>query len=169
MAAPLLVLYEASVWIVHFFGAKPFETDGGADTLAIIDMAKQILVIATRNSGKSAEIKEMLKDFPVLVKDLNDFGPIPEPVEDGETFEENAYKKASFTSKVLGLPALADDSGLQVETLWAPRVCVRPVMPGPGNRSREQHKTSYSSVRKGEPQSPVLLCSYPWLCLRAPP
>ncbi len=80
-------------------------------------VAEHILVIATRNRGKSAEIKEMLADFPVLVKDLNDFGPIPEPVEDGKTFEENAYKKASFTAKILGLPALADDSGLLVDAL----------------------------------------------------
>jgi XTP/dITP diphosphohydrolase len=80
-------------------------------------MAKQILVIATKNKGKSAEIKGVLKDFPILVKDLNDFGPIPEPVEDGATFEENAYKKAGFTAKVLGLPALADDSGLEVQAL----------------------------------------------------
>ncbi len=80
-------------------------------------MAEQILVIATKNKGKSAEIKGVLKDFPILVKDLNDFGPIPEPVEDGATFEENAYKKAGFTAKVLGLPALADDSGLEVQAL----------------------------------------------------
>jgi XTP/dITP diphosphohydrolase len=71
-----------------------------------------ILVIATKNRGKSAEIKGVLKDFPVLVKDLNDFGPLVEPVEDGATFEENAYKKASFTAKVL-----ADDSGLEVQAL----------------------------------------------------
>lgn len=82
-----------------------------------IDAANQILVIATRNRGKSAEIRKMLADFPILVKDLNDFGPIPQPVEDAETFEENAYKKASFTAKILGLPALADDSGLSVEAL----------------------------------------------------
>jgi len=76
-----------------------------------------IVVIATKNRGKSAEIKGMLKDFPVLLKDLNDFGPIAEPVEDGATFEENAYKKSSFTARVLGLPALADDSGLEVQAL----------------------------------------------------
>jgi XTP/dITP diphosphohydrolase len=80
-------------------------------------MEKLILVIATKNRGKSAEIKDFLKDFPIDVKDLNDFGPIPQPVEDGQTFEENAYKKASFTAKCLGLPALADDSGLVVEAL----------------------------------------------------
>ncbi len=80
-------------------------------------MEKAILVIATKNKGKSAEIKNFLKDFPVDVKDLNDFGPIPEVVEDGKTFEENAYKKAGFTAKILGLPCLADDSGLEVEAL----------------------------------------------------
>lgn len=80
-------------------------------------MAKPILVLATKNKGKSAEIRDFLKDFPIDIKDLNDFGPIPEVVEDGNTFEENAYKKAGFTAKVLGLPALADDSGLEVEAL----------------------------------------------------
>jgi len=76
-----------------------------------------ILVVATKNRGKSEEIRSFLKGFPVEIRDLNDFGPIPEVSEDGQTFEENAYKKASFTAKVLGFPALADDSGLEVEAL----------------------------------------------------
>lgn len=75
------------------------------------------LVIATGNPGKTAEIRELLADFPITIKNLDDFGPIPPVVEDGGSFEENAYKKASFVSKVLGLPALADDSGLVVEAL----------------------------------------------------
>lgn len=75
------------------------------------------IVIATRNKGKTAEIWEMLKDFPVIIKNLDDFGPIPEIEEDGETFDENAYIKASVTARILGLPALADDSGLMVEAL----------------------------------------------------
>jgi XTP/dITP diphosphohydrolase len=75
------------------------------------------LVIATRNKGKTAEIRDLLKDFPVEIKNLDDFGPIPTLEEDGETFDENAYKKASFAAKILGLPALADDSGLLVEAL----------------------------------------------------
>jgi len=75
------------------------------------------LVIATRNQGKLKEISDLLKDYPVDIKSLDDFGPIPEVVEDGNTFEENAYKKASFTARVLGFPALADDSGLVVEAL----------------------------------------------------
>jgi XTP/dITP diphosphohydrolase len=75
------------------------------------------LVLATYNQGKSQEIKRLFKDSPVQIKDLSDFGPIPPVVEDGETFDDNAYKKASFTSRVLGLPAIADDSGLVVPAL----------------------------------------------------
>ena len=76
-----------------------------------------ILVIATKNPGKAAEIEDLLAGFPIDIRSLNDFGPIPPVVEDGLSFDENAYKKASFTAKVLGLPALADDSGLVVEAL----------------------------------------------------
>jgi len=76
-----------------------------------------ILVIATRNKGKTKEIKDLLRDFPVDIKNIDDFGPIPHLEEDGATFDENAYKKASFAARILGLPALADDSGLTVEAL----------------------------------------------------
>jgi len=75
------------------------------------------LVIATRNAGKIREISDLLAGFPVEIKGLNDFGPIPEIEEDGVDFDENAYKKASFVSRVLGMPALADDSGLVVDAL----------------------------------------------------
>ncbi len=76
-----------------------------------------ILVLATRNPGKTAEIRDLFAGFPVDVRDLTAFGPIPEVEEDGATFEENAYKKASFTARVLGVPALSDDSGLCVPAL----------------------------------------------------
>jgi XTP/dITP diphosphohydrolase len=75
------------------------------------------LVLATKNKGKTEELRELLADFPVEIKNLSDFGKIPAIQEDGETFEENAVKKARFTAKILGLPALADDSGLMVEAL----------------------------------------------------
>ncbi len=76
-----------------------------------------VIVLATRNQGKTSEIRAMLKDYPVELMNLDDFGPIPEVVEDGETFDDNAYKKASFTARVLGHPTIADDSGLVVEVL----------------------------------------------------
>ncbi len=78
---------------------------------------KQILVLATTNKGKTRELSNLLKDHPIEIKNLSDFGPIPEVIEDGETFDDNAYKKAAFTARVLGYPALADDSGLCVEAL----------------------------------------------------
>jgi len=77
----------------------------------------RIIVLATRNSGKVREFQQLLKNFPVEIKNLDDFGPIPEVEEDGNTFDDNAYKKALFTAKVLGLPAISDDSGLVVEAL----------------------------------------------------
>ncbi len=80
-------------------------------------MIDRPLVLATRNSGKIAEFKTFFTGFPTQVKSLNDFGPTPQAVEDGKTFEDNAYKKAHFTARVLGFPALADDSGLVVEAL----------------------------------------------------
>ena len=78
---------------------------------------RQWLVLASRNAGKTGELRELLKDFPIEIKNLDDFGPIPPVEEDGTTFDENAYKKAAFTAKVLGLPTLADDSGLEVDAL----------------------------------------------------
>jgi XTP/dITP diphosphohydrolase len=75
------------------------------------------IVLATRNQGKTDEIKALLNPFKIDIRNLDGFGPIPPIVEDGETFEENAYKKASLTARYLGLPALADDSGLVVEAL----------------------------------------------------
>jgi len=75
------------------------------------------LVLATRNKGKITEFKRLLADFDIEIKSLDDFGPIPPVIEDGMTFEDNAVKKACFTARILGLPALADDSGLVVKAL----------------------------------------------------
>jgi len=80
-------------------------------------MPDKTIVLATSNKGKISEIKELLKGYDIGIKSLLDFDPIPPVVENGETFEDNAYKKASFTSKALGFPSLADDSGLVVEAL----------------------------------------------------
>lgn len=76
-----------------------------------------LVVLATSNQNKVHEFKQLIADFPVTVKSLADFGPLPEVVEDGLSFDENAYKKAHHYAKVLGIPAIADDSGLVVEAL----------------------------------------------------
>lgn len=80
-------------------------------------MKEQIIILATKNQGKIKEIKELLAGQPARILDLSDFGPTPEPIEDADTFEDNAYHKAYFYARILGFPALADDSGLVVEAL----------------------------------------------------
>ena len=80
-------------------------------------MERFTLVLATRNPGKTREIRHLLQHHPIELMNLEDFGPTPEPREDADTFEENAFRKAHFYARILGLPALADDSGLEVEAL----------------------------------------------------
>ena len=75
------------------------------------------LVIATRNAGKIKEIEVLLADLGVRVKGLADFPVMPEVEEDGVTFLDNARKKAEAVAGYTGLPALADDSGLEVAAL----------------------------------------------------
>ena len=76
-----------------------------------------IIVLATNNQNKVEEFNSILKDFSVEIRSLADFGPLPEAIEDGDSFDENAYKKALHVARVLGLPAIADDSGLVVDAL----------------------------------------------------
>ncbi len=76
-----------------------------------------IIVLATGNQNKLKEMQAILKDTGITVRTIKDFGPMPEPVEDGETFDDNAYKKSLHYAKMLGLPCLADDSGIVVNAL----------------------------------------------------
>lgn len=75
------------------------------------------IVFATANEGKVKEIKEILKDFPIEVLSMKEMGITANIEEDGTTFEENSLIKARAISKLTGLPALADDSGLEVDYL----------------------------------------------------
>jgi len=75
------------------------------------------LVVATRNRGKLLEIQAMLTGLVASVRCAGDFPGLPDTVEDGATFEENALKKAREAVRFCGLPALADDSGLVVDAL----------------------------------------------------
>ena len=73
------------------------------------------IVVATNNSGKLREIKEILKDYEIIsLKDLNLNIKI---MEDGKTFKENALKKAKEVFKATNIPSIADDSGLCIDSL----------------------------------------------------
>jgi len=75
------------------------------------------IVIATKNKGKLLEMKEAFSDLPVEIVPLSAFEGIPDAVEDGETFIENAKIKAEFFMKETGCACIADDSGLEVDVL----------------------------------------------------
>jgi XTP/dITP diphosphohydrolase len=74
------------------------------------------LIIASHNQGKVREIGELLAPFGVETVSAGDLD-LPEPIEDGLTFIANAEIKALAAAKAAGLPALADDSGLEVAAL----------------------------------------------------
>jgi XTP/dITP diphosphohydrolase len=83
------------------------------------------LLVATRSTHKLRELRELLGLDADLV-DLDDIGIPDEAVEDGQTFDSNASKKARFYATLSGLPTLADDSGLEVDALGG----------GPGVRTK---------------------------------
>ena len=74
------------------------------------------VVLATHNSGKLKEMRELLAPHGVEVVSAGELG-LPEPEENGATFEANAKIKAEAAAKAANLPAFADDSGLAVEAL----------------------------------------------------
>jgi XTP/dITP diphosphohydrolase len=75
------------------------------------------IVFATGNEGKVREVREMLDGMGIELVSLSDYAHVPEIVEDGKSFLENALKKAKIISEFTGETVLADDSGLQVDTL----------------------------------------------------
>jgi XTP/dITP diphosphohydrolase len=79
--------------------------------------ANNVVVIATRNQGKIKEFAGLFRDKGMEVRSLADYEGLPPIVEDGATFAENALIKAKTIASHLGIPVLADDSGLCVDAL----------------------------------------------------
>ena len=102
-------------------------------------MSKHAFVFATRNSGKLSEVRAILGDR-IEIRGLDEFLDVPEVIEDGETFEANAVKKAAVICRHLGLPTIADDSGLEVDALdGAPGVrSARFAGPNASDRARNE-------------------------------
>ncbi len=74
------------------------------------------IVLATNNPKKRVELERILDGLDVQLVPMGELG-LPSPVEDGDTFEANALIKARAAAAATGLPALADDSGLEVDAL----------------------------------------------------
>lgn len=75
------------------------------------------LILATRNPGKVREIQSLLDGLPLRISSLPEYPDIPVVVEDGTTLEANAAKKAHQIFMATGVPALSDDTGLEVYSL----------------------------------------------------
>ena len=76
---------------------------------------EKVVVVASTNQGKIDEFRQMLEPEGYTVKSLKD---LPHPIEideTGKTFAENAVLKAMSVTKVFGIPAIADDSGLEID------------------------------------------------------
>jgi XTP/dITP diphosphohydrolase len=80
-------------------------------------MVVKELVLATRNRHKGEELAALLGDLGLRIRTLADFPDAPEVEEDGETCQANAIKKARQIAQSTGLPAVADDTGLEVDAL----------------------------------------------------
>lgn len=76
-----------------------------------------VIVVATKNGGKVKEFAHALQKRGKTTKSLLDYPEIPDIIEDGDTFAANARIKAKTTGDALGVPVLADDSGLCVDRL----------------------------------------------------
>lgn len=73
------------------------------------------IIFATQNEGKIKEIRDIMQDMNVEILTMKEAGISIDVIEDGQTFEANAIKKAEEISKVSGCIVLADDSGLEID------------------------------------------------------
>jgi XTP/dITP diphosphohydrolase len=76
-----------------------------------------IILFATQNFGKVKEVKKLFKEKGIEVLTFTGIEDIPNVIEDGDTFESNAKKKATAFYKAFRIPVLTDDSGLAVDQL----------------------------------------------------
>lgn len=81
------------------------------------EMKSNRVVFASKNRGKIRELKALLEGLGVALLSLHDYPDAPDISEDGHTFFENALKKARAVSEYTGLIVIADDSGLEVDSL----------------------------------------------------
>ena len=109
------------------------------------------LVLATGNRHKVEEIRHILKSLPVIIRDLSEFDPVPEIIEDGETLRENAIKKARTVALALKAWALADDTGLEVDFLHGKPGVYSARWAGPGCSYADNNRKLLVSL-KGVPR-----------------
>jgi len=111
------------------------------------------LLIATRNQGKTDEIRQALEGLPYRVLSMAELGrDLPEVEEDGATLLENAQLKARAYAKTSGLLALADDSGLEVDALDGAPGVISARWAGPGATDADNNQKLMAELAQlGDP------------------
>ncbi len=104
------------------------------------------VVLATGNQGKVKEMADLLQDFGLNVLPQSDFS-IDDVAETGTTFIENAIIKARHAAKISGLPAIADDSGLEVDFLNGAPGVYSARFAGEGKNDRDNYAKLLSEMR----------------------
>jgi XTP/dITP diphosphohydrolase len=123
----------------------------------------QDLLVATHNQGKLEEIAHLLEPFGISVSSAKDHG-LPEPEETGTTFVENARIKAHAAAKATGLPALSDDSGIEIDALGgAPGVYTADWAETPNGRdfvmAMERTHKALEEIGAPEPRTARFCCT----------
>ncbi len=116
-----------------------------------------VVVLASGNAGKLKELQDALSSTGLKLRNQSEFD-VPEAIEDGSTFIENAIKKARNASAFTGLPALADDSGLVVPALkGAPGVHSARYSGGDDNANNEKLLAAMSQL-EGDSRQAWFVC-----------
>jgi XTP/dITP diphosphohydrolase len=110
------------------------------------------LIVASRNKGKVAEIKQLLAGLPFKVTSLLDYPDLPDVIEDGKTYRANALKKACETALATGKMAVSDDSGIEVAALGNAPGIYSARFAGEGASEKARNKKLFAML-KGVPAS----------------
>jgi XTP/dITP diphosphohydrolase len=126
-----------------------------------------ILIVATKNKGKVREFQHAFAPLGLTVKSMFDYPQLPDVVEDGTTFAENAFKKSKAVGEALGLPVLADDSGLCVDALDGRPGVYSARYAGEGARDQDNNLKLLSELeglKQGEDTGQPLLSPARFVC-----
>ena len=122
-------------------------------------MSEIVLVLATHNKGKKREYELFFERFPLEIKGLSEFKEIPEFEEEGRTFEQIATYKARSASRILGLPALADDSGLEVDCLNGAPGIISARYAGESAEDYQNNRKLLEQMKGKENRNATFVCS----------
>jgi XTP/dITP diphosphohydrolase len=118
-------------------------------TPRLLDSSTSRLLVASRNRAKAAEIAAILhsEGLDLEVISLADFPDVALPPETGRTFAENAIAKAKYAAAATGLPAVADDSGLEVDALGGEPGVMSARYGGPDATDRDRYEKVLNLLR----------------------